>query len=63
MAPDQLSQRWLEANRANWNERAAVHAACDVSGYQAQKFIDDVSFLCGRLHRHSETTSSTRSPL
>ncbi len=32
---------WLGANRANWNERAAIHAARDGSGYQVQAFVED----------------------
>ncbi|MUM19603.1 class I SAM-dependent methyltransferase [Mycobacterium sp. CBMA271] len=36
---------WLGANRANWNERAAIHAARDGSGYQVQEFIADRSLL------------------
>ena len=34
---------YLEINRANWDERAAPHAASP--GYQVQKFVDDPSHL------------------
>ncbi|KRQ22592.1 MULTISPECIES: bifunctional 2-polyprenyl-6-hydroxyphenol methylase/3-demethylubiquinol 3-O-methyltransferase UbiG [Mycobacteroides] len=36
---------WLGANRANWNERAAIHAARDGSGYQVQDFVDNGALL------------------
>lgn len=32
---------FVEANRANWNERAELHAARDGSGYGIERFIDD----------------------
>lgn len=35
----------LEANRANWNERAALHAARDGSGYVIGRYVDDRAAL------------------
>ncbi|MEU9807035.1 class I SAM-dependent methyltransferase [Mycobacterium sp. NPDC050853] len=40
-----VETHWSGANRANWNERAVIHAARNGSGYQVQKFVDDRSLL------------------
>ena len=32
---------FVEANRANWDERAELHAARDGSGYGIERFVDD----------------------
>lgn len=36
---------YLEANRANWNDRASVHAARNGLGYRVQRYIDDRRLL------------------
>jgi SAM-dependent methyltransferase len=36
---------YLDANRANWNDRAAAHATRTGVGYQVQRYIDDRSLL------------------
>lgn len=36
---------YFEANRANWNERASLHASRDGSGYGIAKYIRDPSML------------------
>jgi SAM-dependent methyltransferase len=38
-----MTEDWIELNRANWDERAAPHAASP--GYAVQRFIDDPTFL------------------
>jgi SAM-dependent methyltransferase len=38
---------YLEANRANWDDRASAHAARNGSGYQVQQYIDDRRLLSG----------------
>lgn len=40
-----MKSEWIAANRANWNDRATIHAARDGTGYQVQQFIDDRSLL------------------
>ncbi|UOR01113.1 class I SAM-dependent methyltransferase [Leucobacter allii] len=40
MTPD-----YFAVNRANWDDRAALHAARDGSGYGVQRYIDDRSAL------------------
>jgi len=39
------TQRYVDANRANWNERATLHAARDGAGYRVERFIDDRALL------------------
>lgn len=39
------SGEWLDANRANWDERAQIHAARDGSGYEVQTFVEDRALL------------------
>lgn len=39
------SGEWLDANRANWDERAEIHAARDGSGYEVQTFVEDRALL------------------
>lgn len=39
------STEYFEANRANWNERASLHAARDRSGYGVAEFIRDPNTL------------------
>lgn len=36
-----MTAEYLDANRANWNERATLHAARDGSGYGVQRYVDD----------------------
>ncbi|GAS87386.1 class I SAM-dependent methyltransferase [Mycolicibacterium brisbanense] len=36
---------FFNANRANWDDRAGLHAARDGSGYRVQQFIDDRSAI------------------
>ncbi|MCS5715442.1 class I SAM-dependent methyltransferase [Herbiconiux sp. CPCC 205716] len=35
----------LDANRANWDDRASVHAARTGSGYETQRYVDDRTLL------------------
>jgi 2-polyprenyl-3-methyl-5-hydroxy-6-metoxy-1,4-benzoquinol methylase len=37
----------LEANRANWNDRASAHAARTGLGYGVQRYVDDRALLSG----------------
>jgi hypothetical protein len=32
---------YLEANRANWDDRASLHAARNGFGYETQRYVDD----------------------
>ena len=41
------STEYFDANRANWNERASLHAARDGSGYGVAEFIRDPKALSG----------------
>lgn len=36
---------YLDANRRNWDDRAALHAARDGSGYDVRRYIDDPGLL------------------
>ncbi|CAH0184566.1 bifunctional 2-polyprenyl-6-hydroxyphenol methylase/3-demethylubiquinol 3-O-methyltransferase UbiG [Microbacterium sp. Bi128] len=36
-----MTAEYIDANRANWNERATLHAARDGSGYGVQRYVDD----------------------
>ncbi|WP_241156368.1 class I SAM-dependent methyltransferase [Leucobacter chromiireducens] len=36
-----MTTDYIAANRVNWNERAALHAARDGSGYETQRYVDD----------------------
>lgn len=36
---------YVEANRANWNDRASVHAARNGLGYRVQRYVDDRRLL------------------
>ncbi|MCC4247875.1 MULTISPECIES: class I SAM-dependent methyltransferase [Microbacterium] len=36
-----MSTEYLDANRANWNERATLHAARDGSGYGVLRYVED----------------------
>jgi SAM-dependent methyltransferase len=36
-----MTTEYIEANRANWNERATLHAARDGSGYGVLRYVDD----------------------
>ena len=36
-----MTTEYIDANRANWNERATLHAARDGSGYGVQRYVDD----------------------
>jgi len=38
---------YLDTNRANWNDRASVHAARTGLGYGVQRYIDDRALLSG----------------
>ncbi|MCS5497223.1 class I SAM-dependent methyltransferase [Cnuibacter physcomitrellae] len=39
------NDRFLEANRANWDDRATLHAARTGSGYETGRFVDDRELL------------------
>jgi SAM-dependent methyltransferase len=43
--PSPVEPDYLRANRANWDERALIHAASP--DYEAQSFVEDPSFLSG----------------
>lgn len=36
-----MTTEYLDANRANWNERATLHAARDGSGYGVLRYVED----------------------
>ncbi|MCG7418183.1 class I SAM-dependent methyltransferase [Microbacterium sp. ACRRU] len=36
-----MTTEYIEANRANWDERATLHAARDGSGYGVLRYVDD----------------------
>lgn len=36
-----MTSDYIDANRANWDERATLHAARDGSGYGVQRYVDD----------------------
>ncbi|MGK3765504.1 methyltransferase, partial [Enterococcus faecium] len=38
---DAMTTEYLDANRANWNERATLHAARDGSGYGVLRYVED----------------------
>jgi SAM-dependent methyltransferase len=38
-------QRFLSANRANWDDRASAHAARNGLGYRVQRYLEDPGFL------------------
>jgi len=40
-----MTSDYIDANRANWNERATLHAARDGSGYGVQRYVTDPSAL------------------
>ena len=40
-----MTTEYLDANRANWNERATLHAARDGSGYGVLRYVEDRSAL------------------
>lgn len=40
-----MTSDYIDANRANWNERATLHAARDGSGYGIARYIDDADAL------------------
>ena len=40
-----MTSEYLDANRANWNERATLHAARDGSGYGVLRYVDDPTAL------------------
>ncbi|MEV7756872.1 class I SAM-dependent methyltransferase [Microbacterium sp. NPDC089180] len=40
-----MNSDFIDANRANWDERATLHAARDGSGYGVQRYVDDAEAL------------------
>ncbi|KEP72303.1 methyltransferase, partial [Microbacterium sp. SUBG005] len=36
-----MTSDFIDANRANWDERATLHAARDGSGYGVQRYVTD----------------------
>ncbi|WP_022879857.1 bifunctional 2-polyprenyl-6-hydroxyphenol methylase/3-demethylubiquinol 3-O-methyltransferase UbiG [Microbacterium sp. B19] len=40
-----MTTEYLDANRANWNERATLHAARDGSGYGVLRYVEDGAAL------------------
>ncbi|MEX0153505.1 hypothetical protein [Microbacterium sp. LMI1-1-1.1] len=36
-----MTTDFIDANRANWDERATLHAARDGSGYGVQRYVED----------------------
>jgi len=40
-----MTSDYIDANRANWDERATLHAARDGSGYGIQRYVDDADAL------------------
>ncbi|MBL3699628.1 class I SAM-dependent methyltransferase [Leucobacter luti] len=40
-----MTTDYIAANQANWDERAALHAARDGSGYEAQRYVDNPDLL------------------
>lgn len=40
-----MTSDYIDANRANWDERATLHAARDGSGYGIERYIDDTEAL------------------
>lgn len=40
-----MTTEYLDANRANWNERATLHAARDGSGYGVLRYVEDRTAL------------------
>jgi SAM-dependent methyltransferase len=40
-----MDHEHLETNRANWDERAGLHAAREGTGYETRRFVDDRSLL------------------
>jgi SAM-dependent methyltransferase len=42
---DNLDSDYLDANRANWDDRAGAHAARTGLGYQVQRYVDDRTLL------------------
>ncbi len=42
---DAMTSDYIDANRANWDERATLHAARDGSGYGVQRYVEDSAAL------------------
>ncbi|MFS0792382.1 class I SAM-dependent methyltransferase [Microbacterium sp. 1P10AE] len=40
-----MTTEYIDANRANWNERATLHAARDGSGYGVLRYVEDPAAL------------------
>ena len=40
-----MDESWIEANRANWDQRAPLHAARDGSGYDVPRYVADRELL------------------
>jgi SAM-dependent methyltransferase len=40
-----MTSEYIDANRANWNERATLHAARDGSGYGVLRYVEDPAAL------------------
>lgn len=40
-----MTSDYIDANRANWDERATLHAARDGSGYGIQRYVEDLDAL------------------
>ncbi|MDT0116532.1 class I SAM-dependent methyltransferase [Microbacterium sp. PRF11] len=40
-----MTSNYIDANRANWDERATLHAARDGSGYGVQRYVGDPAAL------------------
>ena len=49
---------YLEANRANWDDRASAHATRNGLGYQLQQYIDDRRLLSGVVRFDRERLGS-----